>query len=311
MKKIFNIVIILILLIFSINKLYAQQTQDCIKYNHVWKAAFQKYFNSNDMEKKVKNLKQGLDDISVEYIDKYMENSKYWDKCLNQCKGYDETNLWTEYDKKLFEKYAKMQPPKIYKFKPYIYNSIYGLRDLPLDVFQQIDGKDIIDIGAWPGDTTYMFHRYFPTSNIYAYEPVYKNYKEVVSFINEVEKSELHLIHPIQKGLGDHKYVTTIEFLHRDDYAQIEKLDDEYPLIGNDNLGLIKMDTEGYESAIIKGAKNVIKKYKPILVIAIYHTPEDFFEMKDKLKKLNPQYRFMIRRSEDALPDSDLVLIAY
>ena len=30
-----------------------------------------------------------------------------------------------------------------------------------------------------------------------------------------------------------------------------------------------------------------------------------------KLKLLNPDYRFMIRRSEDVLPDADLVLIAY
>ena len=299
MKKFLSIFIIIFLFVCTAEKLYAQtnfQQKECTEYNHVWKSAFQQYFNKHNMDKKVKNLKKG---------------SKYWDKCVHQCEGYDEKNLWSEYDKKLFAQYEKMQPPQIYKFKPYIYNSIYGLRDLPVDVFRQIDGKDIIDIGAWPGDTTYTFHRFFPTSNIYAYEPVYKNMKEIISYINEVEKQELHLIHTVQKGLGDHKYVTTIEFGHRDDYAQIEKLDDEYPIIGNDNLGLIKMDTEGYESAIVKGAEKVIKKYKPVLVIAIYHTPEDFFEMKDKLKKLNPEYRFMIRRSEDALPDSDLVLIAY
>jgi hypothetical protein len=77
------------------------------------------------------------------------------------------------------------------------------------------------------------------------------------------------------------------------------------------NLGLIKMDPEGYEWYIVKGASEVIKKYKPVLVIAIYHTPNDFFEMKDKIKALNPNYKFMIRRSEDILPDADLVLIAY
>ncbi len=88
-------------------------------------------------------------------------------------------------------------------------------------------------------------------------------------------------------------------------------LDNEYPKIGNNNLGLIKMDIEGMESWAIAGAQKVIKQYKPVLVISIYHTPEDFFEMKDKIKELNPDYKFMFRRAEDILPDADLVLIAY
>ena len=77
------------------------------------------------------------------------------------------------------------------------------------------------------------------------------------------------------------------------------------------SLGLIKSDTEGYESKIIDGAANLIKKYKPVLVIAIYYTPEDFFEMKDKIAKLNPDYKFMIRRSEFIIPTADFILIAY
>lgn len=43
----------------------------------------------------------------------------------------------------------------------------------------------------------------------------------------------------------------------------------------------------------------------------MYHTPEDFFELKNKLKMINPDYKFMVRRSEMIIPMADLVLIAY
>ena len=71
------------------------------------------------------------------------------------------------------------------------------------------------------------------------------------------------------------------------------------------------MDTEGFENAIVDGAKNLIKAHKPVLAIAMYHTPQDFFELKDKILALKPSYKFLIRRSEIILPTADLVLIAY
>ena len=317
MKKLLFI-LFLVLLAFFIKTQYFKQIDipiinQCINYNFEWRKAFNSYFHRNNMPNKLVNLKQGLDDISVKYIDKFMENSKYWNKCINMCEDYNPDNLWTAYDKELFEKFKKKDVPSLYKFNPYIYKSLYGMLDLPEDVLEKINGKDIVDIGSWPGDTIFTFHKFFPKSNIYAYEPVAKQMDEVKSFVElmKEEEPDLNVIHLIQKGLSDKDETKEICFKDCDEKAVITKLDTEYPSVGNNNLGLIKMDTEGYERYIVKGASSVIKKYKPVLVIAIYHTPEDFFEMKDKIKALNPDYRFMIRRSENILPDADLVLIAY
>lgn len=76
-------------------------------------------------------------------------------------------------------------------------------------------------------------------------------------------------------------------------------------------LGLLKLDVEGWESKVIAGARKTILRDKPLLVIAIYHSLTDFFEIKPYLESLNLGYRFMIRRSELCLPMTDLVLIAY
>lgn len=46
-----------------------------------------------------------------------------------------------------------------------------------------------------------------------------------------------------------------------------------------DSLGItmnfLKMDTEGYEGNILKGATETIRKYKPVIAMSAYHRPED------------------------------------
>ena len=76
-------------------------------------------------------------------------------------------------------------------------------------------------------------------------------------------------------------------------------------------VGLIKLDVEGAEPEIIQGALNTIKSQKPLLIIAWYHTPEEFYELKPYLESLNLGYKFKVRRSSLALPLTDTVLIAY
>ena len=310
MKKTIIFIISIFIVIFCI---YIIEGLFCKPYtNNYWIEEFQQYFQENDMDKKVQNLKDGLDDISIEYVDKYLENSKYWDKCVNYVKGYSEENLWTNHDKKLSKEFENIKVPELYSkfgFNPYLYKSIYGLKDSP-DLIKKINGKDILDIGGWPYDTAYTFHKYFPKSNIYTYEPVGDLFNEINIVLNEMKKEEpnLKLMHPIQKGVGKDNYKTEMSYLNTKSNAQIVKLDDEYK--GN-NLGLIKMDIEGFETDAIKGAEKIIKKFKPVLIVAIYHTPYDFFEMKDRLKKINPEYKFKIRRNEDIISDGDLILIAY
>lgn len=271
----------------------------------LWEEVFLKYFKSNNLENKIKNLKKHIqDEISLEYIDKFIELIPYWNKFTKK-----DIQGWTNYDLMLMDKYKQENyiPPFRYitKFNPFIFQNKYGLIDLPQDVFNQINGKDIIDAGGLNGDTAIMFAENFPKSKIYIYEPLIENIKTINILIKEGNFE--NKIIPIQKGLGNKRGIADFKF-NFENQAEIVPLDDDYK--GN-NLGLIKMDTEGFETAITEGAKNLITKFKPVLAIAMYHTPEDFFELKDKLLELNPEYKFIIRRSEQVIPTADLVLIAY
>ncbi len=272
-----------------------------------WKEDFQKYFSSNNMIAKVDKLKKGLDEISCEYIDMFMKNSKYWDGTLKR-------NIWTKYDKILIAQYHKFtknfkQPfDKIAKFNEFIFSNKYGLSDLPKEIYNKIDKKLIIDAGGYNGDTAYMFHQNFPNSDILVYEPLSVNI-QTINKILEQDKCDNKII-PIKKGLGNKKEILEISF-NDTEISEIATIDNEINNLEKKPVGLIKLDTEGFESKIIEGAIETIKRDTPILLIAIYHTPEDFFEMKAKLEELNLGYKFMIRRSEAILPQADLVLIAY
>ena len=115
---------------------------------------------------------------------------------------------------------------------------------------------------------------------------------------------------PICKGLGDEATSRFMRFGSGANIADITTIDAEY-LDNPNKVGLIKLDTEGAESSIIRGSEKIIARDKPVMAIAIYHRPEDFFELKDIIKSLNPGYRFMIRKSEPSLPQADLVLMAF
>ncbi len=266
-----------------------------------WVKIFRDYFAVHDMEKKVRELKDGLDEISCEYVDRFMELSKYW-------KSYYKGAPYTPYDVKLraeCEAFNFVQPyPEISKFNEFIFSNKYGLADLPKEAFNNINGRDIVDGGGFNGDTPVLFTTLFPNSKVYVYEPL-KHWMNKIQAIKE--NGNLSNLMLVNKGLGDREGQTEIKF-HVTKLCEITTLNKDY---AGDNLGLIKLDTEGYETKILAGGARLIKKHKPVLVIAIYHTPQDFFDLKRRLKKLNPDYKFMIRRSEQVIPTADLVLIAY
>ena len=57
----------------------------------------------------------------------------------------------------------------------------------------------------------------------------------------------------------------------------------------------IKMDVEGSEYSLIKGATKIIKKDRPIMLIAIYHKWDDLFKIQNYISNLNLDYSFYIR----------------
>lgn len=60
-------------------------------------------------------------------------------------------------------------------------------------------------------------------------------------------------------------------------------------------MQLIKLDIEGAERRAIQGAAATIKAKAPMLAVAVYHKPEDLWEIAELLAELQPRYRFSLR----------------
>jgi FkbM family methyltransferase len=56
---------------------------------------------------------------------------------------------------------------------------------------------------------------------------------------------------------------------------------------GLDRLDLIKVDTEGYELKVLKGARSTLRKFKPRVLLAAYHFYKEHVGLVDYLRKLN------------------------
>ena len=59
-------------------------------------------------------------------------------------------------------------------------------------------------------------------------------------------------------------------------------------------IDFIKMDIEGAELSALNGAIETIKKFKPMLAIAIYHSLNDFVDIPLWIKNLNLDYDIFI-----------------
>jgi FkbM family methyltransferase len=77
------------------------------------------------------------------------------------------------------------------------------------------------------------------------------------------------------------------------------------------NVWLIKWDVEGQELGSIRWAEATIKQFKPILLISIYHTWKDFFEIKPLLESRNLWYIYKVINANPFHPYYETMLIAY
>ncbi len=207
-------------------------------------------------------------------------------------------------------------------FEEHTYIHEYGLKYLPEYVKEYISGKTFLDVGAYLGDTSIFLQRNYAPDLIYAFEPVSENAKQLTE---TVKKNSTDKIIVVEKGLGEKEEEVDIyidpEKLSgssinsavsnsrtKKKRIQISTIDNECK---DKKVGLIKMDVEGAEYGVIRGALETIKRDKPVLLISIYHTGKDFFEIAPLLKQNVPDYLFRLINLELASPFTEKILVAY
>ena len=165
-------------------------------------------------------------------------------------------------------------------------------------------GAIVIDGGSYDGGTCMRFtERGF---KVYGFEPD----KNLFKFAAEVAKRKNFVVENV--GLGAYKHEAKYLPLnggstHLDENgsetAQIITLDDYVREKNLPRVDFIKLDVEGAELDVLKGAATTITRFKPILALSAYHKWDDFWTLMEFVKDLNPEYEFALRQYHVSIED--------
>ncbi|MDD3140687.1 MAG: FkbM family methyltransferase [Lachnospiraceae bacterium] len=198
------------------------------------------------------------------------------------------------------EVFEKMVCYRMYLDKDYPIKAMFASMQNGIQYFDKVVTEKNIeffyDVGGYDGDSTIDFIKQFRNyKKVFFYEPDKKIFEEAekrFANIGEIEcfqvavgeKSEKLRYAPIGGGagvIGDFGS-DIIESIMLDDYLNSEK-------------SYVKMDIEGYEMQAIRGMRNSILKYKPILAICVYHKTGDMHKLASKILSFNPNYKVYMR----------------
>ena len=135
-------------------------------------------------------------------------------------------------------------------------------------------GDSVLDVGAQCGDYSLLSSVYHKCSNIIAIEPLPSNYN---TLLKNLKMNRVSNVIPINAAASDSSGI--IEIGYESDMAfkgpSKKKIDvrgiriDDLPM---KSLDLIKIDVEGFEIEVLKGAENTIKKFNPKIILETHST---------------------------------------
>ena len=174
-------------------------------------------------------------------------------------------------------------------------------------IIQAEKGDVVLDIGACWGDTAlYFADKVGDNGKVFSFEFIPENiniYNRNME-LNAHYNSRIQLIqNPVADVSGQKVYyqdfgpgstISATPFKNQTGNTTTISVDDFADRYNILKVDFIKMDIEGAEPAALRGAINTIKKYRPKLAIAIYHSMEDFVNIPKWLMDLNLGYEFFL-----------------
>ena len=205
------------------------------------------------------------------------------------------------------------------QFDSSVFFTRYGIDKLT--TLDSVRNKHIIDAGGYVGDTALLFSSYTDKS-IHVFEASPSN----MDIIREtIRLNQLENIVPVSKALGEKSGTATFSLGERNscnslverpgynypDHIEVPVITlDDYVRENNLEVGLIKVDIEGGEQLLLKGAVETIRTQHPILLISIYHSANDFFEIKPMIEKMCDKYTFRIIKPANSAIVIETILLA-
>jgi len=199
-----------------------------------------------------------------------------------------------------------------------------GNQYFALPEFVNIGNDHFVDAGAYVGDTVekFIWSNSGVFTQIYAFEPGETQLTAMKQRVNRlcrewaIPKSAIICENA---GLADKNKSLTISVSN-----VLANTSLNYDSLGNgtqagnifcyslDNYlagrpaTFIKADIEGMELAMLHGAKETIRQYKPKMALSIYHNPAHLFEVAEYVNSLAPEYSMAVRHHSPIFAESVL-----
>jgi FkbM family methyltransferase len=144
---------------------------------------------------------------------------------------------------------------------------------------------NIMDVGANIGTTALTFAQLVPKGKVIAFEPNSTNFKRLsenaslnktinvslnnVGLGHKEEQVKLYVIDDTNPGMNRILNNSAMVNELNSEVINIKRLDDFIEKEKITHLDLIKIDVEGYEFNVLKGAEKILNDFKPVLFIEV------------------------------------------
>lgn len=199
---------------------------------------------------------------------------------------------------------------------------VHGLVTASPEELTYIRGRDFIDAGAYCGESSVLMSEFMPR-RIEAFEPVPAYREKMAEMLAE---AGLHIpvsIHPEALGAvsGEQEFwlddqgssLAETGRARTGDGAiqvQVSRLDDLVSAWPDADIGFIKADVEGAGRSMLSGMLETVRKFRPILSLAIYHSKDEFLGIKQDVEREFPDYKIRILALNPTCISNELYLWA-
>ncbi|WP_153227062.1 FkbM family methyltransferase [Methylorubrum sp. Q1] len=159
-------------------------------------------------------------------------------------------------------------------------------------------GDYVVDAGACFGDTAIDFAETVGhDGRVFSFDPLERHHRIIEA---NIARNEITNIVLFPSGLGKTDQPGSLVSERVDPgFADLSSV----PMRSLDSLvsegtvervDFIKMDIEGHEMEALRGAEAAIRKFRPKLAISVYHRPQDYIEIPDYIRTIDPSYRLFL-----------------
>lgn len=173
----------------------------------------------------------------------------------------------------------------------------------PEDIILLTDSNNIVDCGAYRGDTLEEFDKLTggEYGHYYAFELDHSNYVKLQEKAQSLDRGDKITCFPygvwsedndISYGMMASADSISIYNPRGAQKAHVVSLDKQ---LNGLMIDFIKMDIEGAEMEALKGCNEIIKGQHPVVAVCVYHRIEDMWEVPLYLKELCSEYKIYMR----------------